>query len=295
MNKSGYTKPLIGSGWLRALAYIIAFLFLTLLLLSIIIVGFYKSDFSVSGIQKLGKGENLWKISLLLFALSISVTYVFRRWVDRKSFISLGLDFNGYGTEAIAGGMLAVFILCASSLLLKATGHLKWLEIIFDPRTLFLAFGSTALMAFYEELIFRGYILNNLMFSFQKWIALLISAVLFMIFHWTTLGFFPLMNSLIFGLILGLNYIYTRNLWFSICFHIGWKFMVGPVLGFSGDESFQTLLQTELNGDETITGGANGLEGSVLLTAVSLLSLLALYLFLRKKFSPESRLIPNQI
>jgi uncharacterized protein len=295
MNKSGYSKPLIRSGWLRALIFTITFLLLVILLLSSLIIGFYKGDFSVSGIQLLVRGDNLWKLTLLFFALTVAVTYVFRRWVDRKSFISLGLDFNGHGREAIAGCMLAIFVLSASSLLLKATGHLKWLEIIFDPRTLFLAFGSTVLVAFYEELIFRGYILNNLMVSFPKWLALVISAVLFMIFHWSTSGFFPLVNTLILGLILGLNYIYTRNLWFSICFHIGWKFMVGPVLGFSGDESFQTLLQTELNGDEKITGGANGLEGSVLLMAVSLLSLLALYLFLQKKFNPISPPVPNQI
>jgi hypothetical protein len=151
------------------------------------------------------------------------------------------------------------------------------------------------LASFYEELIFRGYILNNLMDSFPNWLALLISAILFMFFHWTSLGFFPLANTLIMGLILGLNYIYTRNLWFSICFHIGWKFMVGPVLGFSGDESFQTLLQTKMNGDENLTGGAIGLEGSVLLMAVSLLSLIILYLFLQKKLSPGSQPAPGRI
>ena len=71
--------------------------------------------------------------------------------------------------------------------------------------------------------------------------------------------------------------------------------MVGPVLGFSGDESFQTLLQTEMNGDENITGGTNGLEGSVLLMAVSLLSLVVLYLFLQKKLSPGSQPAPGRI
>ncbi len=100
-------------------------------------------------------------------------TFVFRRWVDRKSFVSLGLDINGHVREAIAGVMLAVFIICGSSLMLKATGHLKWMDIIFDPKALFLSFGSIVLIAFYEELIFRGYILNNLMDSFPKWLALI--------------------------------------------------------------------------------------------------------------------------
>jgi membrane protease YdiL (CAAX protease family) len=169
------------------------------------------------------------------------------------------------------------------------------MDFIFDPRVLFLAFGNIVLVSFYEELIFRGYILNNLMESFPKWLALLISAILFSVFHGSFIGFFSLINGLIMGLILGLNYIYTRNLWFSICFHIVWKFMEVPVLGFSGNDSFQTLLQTELNGDENITGGANGLEGSVILMAVSLLSGLAFYLFLQKKLSPRSQPVPGRI
>ena len=71
--------------------------------------------------------------------------------------------------------------------------------------------------------------------------------------------------------------------------------MVGPVLGFSGDESFQTLLQIDLHGDESITGAANGLEGSVFLMAVSLLSFVAVYLFLQKKLNPQSQPVPGRI
>jgi hypothetical protein len=295
MNKSGSSKPLIGSGWLRVLLYIIALFLLVIISLSLLIFGLYNGKFDAATLQSVLKNENLWILTLVLFTLTLIITFVFRHWIDRKSFISLGLDFNGHGSEAISGSMLAIFIISAASLLLKATDHLKWMEIIFDPRALFIAFGSIVLASFYEELIFRGYILNNLMDSFPNWLALLISAILFMFFHWTSLGFFPLANMLIMGLILGLNYIYTRNLWFSICFHIGWKFMVGPVLGFSGDESFQTLLQTKMNGDENLTGGAIGLEGSVLLMAVSLLSLIILYLFLQKKLSPGSQPAPGRI
>lgn len=295
MNKTGTSNTLIGKGWLRALLYTITLLLFAVIFLGLFIFGRYNGKLDTTTFKSMMKGENLWIITLILFILTVIITFAFRRWVDRKSFISLGLKLEGHGQEAIAGGMFGVFIISGASLLLKATGDLKWIEIIFDPRMLFLAFGSAVLVAFYEELIFRGYILNSLMDSFPKWLALLISALLFMIFHWTTLGFFPLVNMLIFGLILGLNYIYTRNLWFSICFHIGWIFMAGPVLGFSGDESFQTLLQTEMNGDENITGGTSGLEGSVLLTAISLLSLVALYLILHKKVNPESQPTPDRI
>src|SRR5579864_5760872 len=267
MNKSGSFKPLISQGWLRALSFLIAFGLTTGISLGIYLLALHKGSLDVSGLESLIKGNNLLVTITIIFTLSLLLTFVFRRFVDRKSFLSLGLDFNGYAGEAIAGGMLATFIICASSLLLKATGHLKWMDIIFDSRALFLAFGSVVIISFYEELIFRGYILSNLLDSFPGWLALLISALLFMIFHWTaqsSIGFFSLANTLIIGLILGLNYIYSRNLWFSFCFHVAWKFMEGPAFGYSGDESFQTFLQPELNGDINITGGANGLEGTVI-------------------------------
>jgi membrane protease YdiL (CAAX protease family) len=298
MNKSGSFKPLIQQGWLRVLLFLIAFGLTTSTALIVYLFALHKGSMDVSGLQNLLRGDNLLAITAIIFILGLVLTFVFRRWVDRKSFVSLGLDFAGHGGEAIAGGMLATFIICASSLLLKATGHLKWMDIIFDSKALFLAFGSVIIISFYEELIFRGYILNNLMESFPGWLALLISALLFTIFHGTgqsAIGFFPLANSLIMGLILGLNYVYTCNLWFSFSFHIAWKFLEGPAFGFSGDESFQTFLQPELTGDINITGGANGLEGSVVLMAVALLSLVALYLFLQRKFSPRFRPAPGRI
>ena len=298
MNKSASSNPLIPQGWLRVLLFLIAFGLVSGTCIIVYFVALYKRGLDLSVMQNQLKGNNLLAITTIIFILSLLLTFIFRRWIDRKSFVSLGLDFNGRGGEAVAGGMLATFIICASSLLLKATGHLKWMDILFDSRALFLAFGSVIIISFCEELIFRGYVLNNLMESFPGWLALLISAVLFTIFHGTgqsSIGFFPLANSLIMGLILGLNYIYTRNLWFSFCFHIAWKFLEGPAFGFSGDESFQTLLQPDLTGDINITGGANGLEGSVVLMAVALLSLIALYLFLQRKFNPRFRPAPGRI
>src|SRR5450755_3285087 len=294
MNKSISSRPVIKAGWLRALLYIVALGLGAGITIGVYIATLPMSHLTTQILQSINPGV----ITLLLFVPALLITFIFRRWIDRKSFISLGLHLEGHVQEAMAGALFAIFIIGASSLLLKATGHLKWMDIIFDPRALFLTFGSILLIAFYEELIFRGYILNNLMESFPKWLALLISALLFMIYHWTdqsSIGFFTLANSLIMGLILGLNYIYSKNLWFSFLFHIGWKFLEGPVFGFSGDESFQTLLQPELNGDISITGGANGLEGSVMLMAVSLLSLAALYLFLQHKFNQQFRPVPGRI
>ena len=193
----------------------------------------------------------------------------------------------------IAGITLAVAMLGLATLILRVTGHLKWTDILFDDKTLLVALGDLLLVAFYEEIIFRGYILNNLLESFNKWTALGISAALFTLFHLGNPGFdfLSVLNLLAIGTLLGLNYLYTRNLWFSICFHFAWNFFEGPVLGYpvSGIH-FETLLQTEMNGDENITGGAFGLEGSVIILVICIFAIIAHYIILQKK---AARIVPD--
>jgi membrane protease YdiL (CAAX protease family) len=296
MNIPAIPKPLISAGWLRVIIFCTVYLLLILsgvLLMSAAIHHFRGETADVAGLMK---GELLWAVILMSFTGSLLITYSFRRWVDRKSFLSLGLRYRNHGTDMIAGVTLAVSILGLATLILRATGHLKWMDILFDGKTLMIALGDLALVAFYEEIIFRGYILNNLLESFNKWIALFISAVLFTLFHLGNPGFdfLSVLNLFAIGTLLGLNYLYTRNLWFPICFHFAWNFLEGPILGYpvSGIH-FETLLQTEMKGDENITGGTFGLEGSVIILVLCILAIFVHYFMLQKKAVLPARLVPD--
>jgi uncharacterized protein len=295
MNKTNLSKTLIRQSWLRILLYIISLLLLTAISLAVYIFTFSKGNLNALS----GLNMNNPTLEILPVLSILIVTFIFRRWIDRKPFISLGLAFRGYGKQAIAGGALAVFAICITAIFLQITGHLKWVDFVFDLRALFLAFGTMALLAFFTELVFRGYILNNLIGTVPDWLALTISTILYLIFNPSntvfSFDFFTWTNTIIFGLILGLNYLYTKNLWFSVFFHFGWKSFLGPVLGISGKQYFQTLLESELSGGANITGGSNGLEGSVTLLATSLLSLISLYLILRHKSNPQSQPVPGRI
>jgi uncharacterized protein len=283
-------KPQIRQGWLRVLIYVISFLLLSLTALYVLSRFIFKqtpdslnTSFPESG--------NSFMFILVIFLLSVLLTFIFRRWIDRKSFVSLGLDIQNRLHDALAGLGLSIVIIGVSSLFLQFNGYLKWTDIIYDPKNLFLSLGAIFLLAFYEELIFRGYILNNLMESMPKWLALGISSLLFMVVDTfgPHAGFFSWINTFVMGLILGLNYIYTRNLLFSIFFHTGWLLVQGPLLGFTLNTTFPTLLQTELNGSENISGGINGLQGSLVLLIASLLGFASLYFFLQKKLRKLSQ------
>ncbi len=109
------------------------------------------------------------------------------------------------------------------------TKHLEWDDFSFNANDFFIEAGILAFIAIGEELVFRGYILNNLLQSFNKWIALLISAIMFALFHIGSpgIGAIPFASLFLIGILLGINYIYTKNLWFSFVLHFSWDIFQG--------------------------------------------------------------------
>ncbi len=147
-----------------------------------------------------------------------------------------------------------------------------------------------SIVAIGEELFFRGYILSNLMESFNKWIALGASGLLFMLVHLDNPGatesLLPVLATFLGGLLFGINYIYTKNLWFGICLHFAWNFLQGPIIGYdvSGTVSKPVLIHT-LNGSTLITGGTFGYEGSIFCVALILIAIGVLTVLFRRRTS----------
>ncbi len=110
----------------------------------------------------------------------------------------------------------------------------------------------------------------------NHWYALIITSALFVVMHLhsTHVNILLVANIFIFGLVLGINYIYTKNLWFSVFFHFAWDFFQGSILGYkiSGIDVGSGIMQQSLNGADRLTGGDFGFEGSIFCT--SLLSFL---------------------
>ena len=138
--------------------------------------------------------------------------------------------------------------------------------------------------------------------SVNKWIALAVSALLFVFVHTGNPGVqdsvLPMIELFIGGLMLGINYIYTKNLWFGILLHFGWNFFMGPVLGYEvSGINMQSVLQQNISGPELWTGGAFGFEGSVLSMIFNLaVMLLLVWVYERKnteKFHSKNLLLEN--
>jgi membrane protease YdiL (CAAX protease family) len=288
-------KPLVAQGWLRVLLFGCCFCVISCLVAvpALLLVAGIKTDDLVANpvgtLSAMLDGDNLWLMLVLECVISLLSVWIFRAFVDRKSFGSLGFRVQGYRGEAAAGFFMGPALLGISCLGLFFSGHLKWMDLQFDPRSLTVSFGLLLLIAFSEELVFRGYVLNNLLASFgNKWIALILSAVLFAACHATNPGIHSLAMANLFlaGLLLGINYIYTRNLWFSFFFHLSWNFFQGPLLGSKvSGLSMPSLLQLQTTGDQLVTGGDFGLEGSILNTLLSVAAVLILAWAFERKYS----------
>jgi membrane protease YdiL (CAAX protease family) len=274
-------KPLVKYGWLRAV--LLTLTYLVFIILSNIAMLKFVGQFDL-GKQEAGDTNMRAGIFLLIrVSVSLLVTiltvYFFRRRIDKRSLLSLGLTFKNNLSNAAAGFFLALVLLGVGSLLLIAIKALQWKNIHFDLWQLLTGLVVMLIVAFSEELIFRGYILDNLMQSMNKWLALVYAALLFAIFHLSNPGMniLALINIFLAGLLLGINYIFTKNLWFGILFHFAWNFYQGPILGYKvSGISLQSLFEQELSGNHLLTGGQFGFEGSLIAGLLTLFTVLAL-------------------
>jgi membrane protease YdiL (CAAX protease family) len=232
-------------------------------------------------------------ISLFITAvLSIALTVIFRRFIDRRPVKTLGFAWQPFQADAFTGFLLGVALLGAGTLLLFATKNLEWTDVHFKASDLFTGLALMVMIALTEEMVFRGYILNNLMESMNKWAALGVSALLFMLAHISNPGItsVAVVNLLLAGLVLGINFIYTRNIWFAVCFHFSWNFLQGPVLGYGvSGLPLQGVLQPALQGPWWLTGGSFGLEGSFITTCLFTGTLLLLYAIYEKQYGNTVR------
>lgn len=126
---------------------------------------------------------------------------------------------------------------------------------------------------FFEELLLRGIVFRWLEQMLGSWIALAISALIFGFGHaWNPNATFfsSLAIAIEAGILLGAAYMLTRNLWLAIGIHASWNITQGfifdvPVSG----TAVNGMVDATLSGPEWLSGGAFGLEASVIALVVA--------------------------
>ena len=275
-------EPRIKNGFLRAIIFMPLWLIIMGLVQSIGVVLIMMS----SGVDMANpdSAEALFSemsfdspVMLILTGFSLlgsfAALWVATKFIDRKPLMSIGLSVKDKANELLIGLGFALAFIGGLFLVLWLIGAINITGYVGFKPGVFIVSIMLFMAAFDEELIFRGYILNNMMDSTSnRWIALAGSSLLFALLHsgntnvWST--WVPMTELFAAGFILGISYTFTKNLWFPTFFHFGWNFFQGlfgfEISGFNVDSWKIISHENTGNVPDIVSGGAFGIEGSVI-------------------------------
>jgi uncharacterized protein len=275
-------EPRLRAGWRLLIQTALMFVFGTILgiiaaLLGILVL----SPLSIAGRV------------LDLLGITASI-YVARRWLDRRSFASLGLELDRRTLLDILAGIGIAFLQMGLIYILML--GLNWLTFEgfawqFDPLNVVVTGVVTMLVIFVlvgwtEELLSRGYHLQTIASGTNLFWGVVVSSAIFGLIHLGNPNATLVSAAGIFfaGLLFAYAYLRTRQLWLPIGLHIGWNFFEGVVFGFpvSGLDIY-ALARITVHGPDLWTGGAFGPEAGLIVLPAILVGGLLIYLYTRRR------------
>lgn len=211
------------------------------------------------------------------------------RLINKEKFTRMGLRWQA--ADLIFGLVLGALSITIIFIFLYATGQITLMNALSAPEfSMFtlLFFIMFIFVGLFEEIFFRGYIINTMASRHnERWFIYVASALIFSIVHGTNpnVTLLGLVNIALVGLLFAFMFDVTKSLWLPIGYHITWNFFQGNVFGFavSGLPS-DSIYSIEQQTESTLwTGGSFGLEGGLLATIVIAISFFITYIYGKQK------------
>ena len=219
--------------------------------------------------------SRLWRsIAAVGFTLPVAcgAYYVLVHFIERRKMTEMSP--SGAVREIIQGIVIGGLFFGSIIAILALTGAYKVLgtnhwSVLLPP--FFFAISA----AVFEEILFRGVLFRGIERSLGSWMALVISAVIFGGLHLmnkdaTIVGVIGIMLQT--GITMGAAFMLTRRLWLPIGIHFAGNFTQAGIFGsaVSGNGAEQGILRSTITGPDWLTGGAFGIEASIVTIALGL-------------------------
>ena len=287
-------EPRIKNGFLRAIIFMP--LWIIIMGLSVTIGSLLVMLASGVDMSNPGSAEALFAnmsfdnpIMLLMTVFQVAGSFlallIATKFIDRKPLMSIGLSVKDKANEMLIGLGFALAFIGGLFFVLWLLGAITITGYVGFKPGVFIVSMMLFLAAFDEELIFRGYVLNNMMDSSSRWVALAGSSALFALMHagnpsvWS--NWVPMTELFAAGFILGISYTFTKNLWFPTFFHFGWNFFQGlfgfEISGINVDSWKMISHESTGNVPDIVSGGAFGIEGSVITLSCTIICTYFIY------------------
>jgi membrane protease YdiL (CAAX protease family) len=205
------------------------------------------------GVQALPPWAEQFLFYAFYLAALLLTTWLARRFLDRRPFLDLGLRLGrGWWADLLFGAALGGVLMAGITLVEWAAGWLEfrgfaWQTVGWDQLLLSLASAFFVYIAVgvNEELMMRGYVMQNLAEALNMRWAVIISSVVFGLLHMGNpyASWVSTLNVAVAGVFLAAGYLVTRSLWL-------------PLGGFH-------LIRQTVAGPEWVTGGPFGPEAGL--------------------------------
>lgn len=217
---------------------------------------------------------------------TLASIYLFTRFIDQIPFRSLGFHLKNRWKDILIGILLGFGVMLIGYAILIGLNEIFFETYTINTTAILYSILFFILVSLIEEILCRGYILHQLLETYNKYIALMISSIIFTALHSfnPNMATVPVLNLFLAGILLGITYIYTKNLWFPIALHFSWNFFQGPFFGFEvSGQAFYSIIQQTRTEDNLLNGGSFGFEGSLLATFLMLIFILLINRYYSKK------------
>ncbi len=222
-------------------------------------------------------------LMISIFGALFMMTKIYELSTIKSFFISRKAALKDF----LKGTVFGVVILAICAGLLVLTGNVSF-SLGKISLAIFLFYILYFLVvALFEELFSRTYILFVFAESYPIAIAVLINGVLFGLLHAFNPGFtwLAMLNITLAGVLFSIFTLYYRSISWAVGIHLGWNFAQGILFGYkvSGNDSPGLLIANPI-GENYFSGGVFGVEGSLICTIV--LFVIITYFAIRYKIAP---------
>lgn len=220
-------------------------------------------------------------LTLFSFGLGILWLWFWMAVKERRSFATLGFESISRGIRLGGRGVLIGIIMMAICVLVPVIAGQATLQWASPNGTTF-AFMAIMLLGFLvqgstEEILTRGYLTQAVARRWGLLTAVIVQAVFFALLHGVNpgIGFLPIVNLLLFAVFASLMSLAEGSLWGVCAMHGAWNWAQGNLFGVavSGNPVEAAMLRYESHAGsaDLLTGGAFGIEGSLVTTVVYLI------------------------
>lgn len=242
-------------------------------------------------IGRLKGGSPFWMTFIDLtigFGMVSLLVYLIVRFREGRAFKDIGFQAKG-GKNYLKGFGIGAGLMVCCIVIMMATGGMQMVFRLPNSGLQTLPFVVIILLGWIvqggtEEVLTRGWMLPLMGRKYNVPVAIIMTSIFFMLLHSSNdnMTLMPIINLILFGVFAALYVVHEGNLWGICGMHSAWNWMQGNVLGIavSGKEPVGgSLFKFVPRGNNLLSGGLFGVEGSVVFTVV--FALASLYLLYR--------------